>query len=496
MPGHYTTALRGSKALPQRGPIPRRGFAGARIQGVNGSAIGSPPDGPVTFGVQEEPPIEGQRLYIPYGAARALWTDKSPEVILDGPAGTGKSRGALEKVNALAIKYPASRGLILRKTLRSIRQSAMVTFETKVLPASAPIFFHGGDFEYRYPNGSVVVVGGLDRASKVMSTEYDYAYIMEATELTEDDYEAVTTRLRNGAMPYQQLFGDCNPSAPSHWLKKRADRGSLKMIASRHEDNPRLWDRGKGEWTEEGRRYIAILDALTGVRKERLRFGRWVGAEGVVFDAFDRRRNVVDRYDLPAAWTRIRVIDFGYANSFVCQWWAIHPATRQLILYRELVGVRRLVSEWARLIKQYSLGENILMTVTDHDAEGRATLEAELGISTVPAVKKVTAGIDAVNQRLKPIGGEGSPPGLVVFSDALMWRDQELEERKKPIGVLEEIDTYVYQKSGGGTILKEQPVKEDDHSMDTMRYAVMAVDNPRGDIVSDAVEQIREAFSY
>lgn len=463
---------------------------------MGGSALHKTYNPPAGWSVQEEPAIEAQRAYVPYGASRLLWRDKSPEVILDGPAGTGKSRGALEKVHALAIRYPGSRGLILRKTLRSLRQSAMVTFETKVLPSASPVYFHGGDFEYRFPNGSVVVIGGLDKASKVMSTEYDYAYIMEATELLEDDYEAVTTRLRNGVMPYQQLFGDCNPSAPHHWLKKRADRGSLKLIPSRHEDNPRLWDRTKSEWTEEGRRYIAILDALTGVRKERLRFGRWVGAEGVVFDAFDTRVNVVARFDIPSTWVRFRVIDFGYANSFVCQWWAIHPATNQLILYRELVGVRRTVEDWAKLIWQYSQGESILMTVTDHDAEDRATLEGKLGISTIPANKKVKMGIDLTNQRLKPVGGLGTPPGLVIFSDALMFRDRELEERKKPIGVLEEIDTYVYAKSGGGTILKEQPVKEDDHSMDTLRYAVMAVDNPTGQMVGDAVEQIREAFSY
>ena len=40
---------------------------------------------------------------------------------------------------------------------------------------------------YHYPNGSEVVVGGLDKPSKVMSTEYDLVYVQEAIELFEND---------------------------------------------------------------------------------------------------------------------------------------------------------------------------------------------------------------------------------------------------------------------------------------------------------------------
>ena len=46
------------------------------------------------------------------GSAVTMWRDKGPEVLLSGPAGTGKSRVCLEKMHALMLKYPRSRGLI------------------------------------------------------------------------------------------------------------------------------------------------------------------------------------------------------------------------------------------------------------------------------------------------------------------------------------------------------------------------------------------------
>ena len=63
-----------------------------------------------------------------------------------------------------------------------------------------------------------------------MSTEYDMIYVQEATELTEDDWEALTTRLRNGRAPIQQLIADCNPAEPTHWLKARCDSGQTRML--------------------------------------------------------------------------------------------------------------------------------------------------------------------------------------------------------------------------------------------------------------------------
>src|SRR5690606_12150648 len=94
----------------------------------------------------------------------------------------------------------------------------------------------------------------------------------EATELTVDDWEAITSRLRHGRLSFQQLLAACNPDAPTHWLKQRCDKGLTRLINTRHEDNP-VYYNPDGTLTERGRDYIGKLDRLTGVRHARLRRG-------------------------------------------------------------------------------------------------------------------------------------------------------------------------------------------------------------------------------
>lgn len=479
-------------------------------------------------GVQQEPPKPGQRFYDPKGASREALFMRDRELLIAGPAGTGKSRGALEKLHVCASKYAGMRGLMLRKTLRSLRQSAMVTFEQKVLPVKSPVYFHGGDYEYRYPNGSIIVVGGLDKSSKVMSTEYDMAYIMEATELLEGDWEDVTTRLRNGVMPYQQLIADCNPTYPTHWLYRRIEAHKTTMLKSIHRDNPRLWDdrapcgrclddktsepTGKvwdadsnswllcpsclgtrrGWWTAEGIAYMAILDNLSGARRDRLRDGRWVQAEGVVYENWTGAPlHLIPRIPIPYNWRRWRVIDFGYKHPFVCQWWA-EDTDGRLYLYREMVGTNKIVEEWARYIKQYSGQEVYAGTIVDHDAEDRATLEYHLGCRTISARKAVKTGIQRVTKRLQR-AGDGKPR-LFVMEDALLWRDQDLDYRKKPIGLKEEMETYRWNIGPDGSIIKEEPLKEDDHSQDAARYMVMQLDG--GDAgADDALDELEHMLN-
>jgi PBSX family phage terminase large subunit len=414
------------------------------------------------------------RPYQPFGVAQDLFYRKDAEVVLSGPAGTGKSRAVLEKVHLCATLYPGMRALILRKTRESLSESALVTWETKVLPENHPAL--AGPMRrlrqaYSYPNGSEVNIAGLDKPQKVMSTEYDLIYVQEAIEVTENDWEMVTTRLRNGVMPYQQILGDTNPDAPNHWLKRRADSGQLCMLESRHEDNPVLWDRKRNDWTPAGRVYISKLDNLTGARKPRLRYGKWVQAEGAVYEDWDRLLHVTDR-EIPSSWRRIRAIDFGYTNPFVCQWWAIDPDGRML-LYRELYRTQRLVKDHAADIKRLSEGERIEATVADHDAEDRATLH-DAGIQTIPAHKAVSPGIQAVQQRLRA-AGDGKPR-LFVCRGALVARDEALAEKGKPYSTEQEFDSYVWPKGADGKPQKEEPVKEYDHGMDPMRYAVAYVD--------------------
>jgi hypothetical protein len=391
----------------------------------------------------------------------------------------------MEKLHLAALLTPGMRGLIVRKTLTSLGSTTLVTWRNHVATealANGTVHFYGGSPQeaaaYRYSKGSVVVVGGMDRATRIMSSEYDIAVVDEATELSEEDWESITTRLRHGRMSFQQLIGCTNPDRPTHWLKARADRGQAVMLNSRHEENPAYF-RDDGTMTDRGQAYMAKLDALTGPRYLRLRKGLWTAAEGIIYDGYEPTSHLVDQSAIPMDWPRYWSIDFGFTNPFVCQWWAEDPDGR-LWLYREIYRTRRTVDQHAAAILAEvtdDAGTWIepfpTAVVCDHDAEGRAVLERDLGIDTTSARKTVTDGIQAVQARLRT--ADDGRPRLFLMRDAVAGRDAGLVDAKKPASTVEEITGYVWD-TGRGKAPKEQPLKADDHGMDAMRYMVAHLD--------------------
>ena len=445
--------------------------------------------------LQREQASRGPRhRYQPFGTAVDAFRYKGPELLYAGPAGTGKSKCLLEKLHAVALKYPGMRGLIVRKTLASLGSTALVTYEEHVAKehlANGEVSWFGGSAKeaacYRYKNGSRIVVGGMDKSMKIMSSEYDLVYVQEATELTEEGWEAITTRLRNGKVPYQQIIADANPDVPTHWLKMRCDTGKTHYIRSRHEDNPILFEQNPdgttGGLTEVGKNYIAKLDALTGVRYQRLRKGIWCAAEGLVYEEFDPNIHVHKRIaEPPVSWTRYVTVDFGYTNPMVVQFWAVDEDGR-LWLYRELYATKTTVEDMAPKIKEamnLKKAPRPRMIICDHDAEGRAVLEKHLGMSTKAAKKSVEDGIQAVKMRMRVSDADGKPR-IFLCQDAVIKKDQDLLDRKKPTSTLEEVVGYIWDRGTtkaqlDGKPPKEQPVKEDDHGMDAMRYMVAELD--------------------
>jgi phage terminase large subunit len=396
-------------------------------------------------------------------------------VLLSGPAGTGKSLACLLRLYHDATTIPGLRCLIVRKTRASLTESALVTLERDILEPSGVEFGRASRAMRRsYPlaNGSQIVIGGLDSQTKIMSTDFDRVYVQEAIELVEAEWETITTRLGRGGN-FGQLISDTNPDKPSHWLKQRCDLGRTLMLESRHEDNPVLYDATLQDWTPAGTAYLEKLDKLTGPRLQRLRHGRWVQAEGVVYDGWDAAVHLLDRVLIRDSWPRYLAIDFGYTNPFVCQWWAQDPDGR-LYLYRETYRTQRLVEDHARSIKYLGRNEPAPRAVIcDHDAEDRATLMKHLGLPTTPARKEISPGIQAVASRLRP-AGDGKPR-LFILRDALVERDERLAEAKLPGSTVEEIDGYVWD-TGGNRRTGEQPLKLHDHGMDCVRCLVMHFD--------------------
>lgn len=420
------------------------------------------------------------------GAAKSLFEHRGPEVLIAGAAGTGKTVSALAKLHITCLLVPGVQALVVRQTHASLTASTLVAFEQIVaqpeIAAGECVWFGGSGSKpagYRYKNGSMIMVGGMDNPGKVLSMSLDRILVDEADQISQTAYETLLTRLRGTAPTYKQLVAACNPAHPEHYLKERADDPAqdLTLYTSLHQDNPYLYNRD-GTPTEAGADYVALLAKLTGIRRARYYEGRWQSAEGLVWDVWDDAHNLVDA--LPAgheSWRQFWTVDFGYSNSFVWQRWLVDGDGR-LWLTHEIARRQRLVEDHARDIlalmkaNEWTRPEAI---VCDHDAEDRATLERHLGMPTVAARKDVILGVQAVYSRVRQ-AGDGRPR-LLVLRSALIRNDPLAKSDKRPRGFAAEVTGYVWSvERGTDGRPKEVPLKLNDHSCDAARYAVMYLD--------------------
>jgi PBSX family phage terminase large subunit len=424
----------------------------------------------------------------PHAWQIAPWRDKSATLLLTGSAGGGKSRLAAEKIHAACLKYPGTMALAVRKIRQSMVNSTVLFLERAIIGKDPHVKHVAQAHRFEYDNGSILAYGGMmdeEQREAIRSIGQDggvdIVWMEEAIQFTEDDYNELTARARGRAMGWRQIILTTNPGPPSHFIKRRLiDGGEAATYYSKAEDNPANPDD-----------YVTTLDRMTGVLKKRLRLGQWVQAEGAVYDLWDDALHLIDPFVIPATWRRFRVIDFGFTNPFVCQWWA-QDADGRLYLYRQLYMTGRTVHVHKRDINRLSAGENIEATICDTDAEDRATLEETTaeewgeGIATKAAKKDVRPGIDAVTERLK-LDGTGKPR-LFMMRGSLVETDHGLEEKRKPLCTEDEVASYVWEVVKDGKPVKEEPHKVDDHGMDGMRYCVMYVDNgePEGSFVMKA----------
>lgn len=399
--------------------------------------------------------------------------DKSSTLLLTGSAGGGKSRCAAEKINAYCWTYPNSTWLIMRKAREWAGKSIVPFMWQTVIGRDKRVKYNKSEGVFYYPNGSVIYSGGMMDDKQRESVRsiggdggLDGAWFEEANAFTRNDYEEIIGRVRHTAADWQQIILTTNPDSPNHWIyKDLIEGGGASVYYSGAKDNP-----------NNSPAYLNNLQKLTGVMKTRLVDGKWVQAEGAIYDEFEPSIHMIDADKCPEFVRRFRAVDFGHTNPFVCQWWG-EDADGRLYRYREMYVTKKLVEDLTPKIVALSEGEAINSTVADHDAEDRATMEKH-GIYTVAAQKDVLSGIQAVKMRLK-VQADGKPR-LYFVRGALVEPDQLLEEAKKPVSTEDEITGYSWKKYDDGKPNKEEPVKVNDHGCDTMRYLVKHVDDLSG----------------
>lgn len=401
-----------------------------------------------TFEITDTPPTPDNNAFSPFGAHKEVIRARDMLVLVEGPAGTGKTITILNKILACCEKYPGARWLIIRATRFSLNETVLATFEEKVLPKDSPLLEgpeRANRKTYEFANGSRIVLGGLDNPMRYYSGEYDGVYIPEAVEVTRDQVFSFVRALRNHVMPYQQIIMDCNPDYELHWLNLACEAGEVRRIRTTHADNPFI--------TEE---YLANLDKLTGILRARLRDGLWVSAEGTVYSLLAKHLgDDLFNEDKP---TQLAV-DPGngsgpYAALVIQQ---IGPRVLVVAEFYKVGGIDEDLRDWLIASPYYAKLVSVVSDPAKQDTIKR--LQAMLGVpvQAKEGRKDITAQISAVRSLM-----EDEPPrgvGLLI-------------DRKRTPMLQEEFQRYRWKKQRGDRNVPEEPEDANNHCLDALAYWV------------------------
>ncbi len=300
------------------------------------------------------------------GRQFAFINAKATEVLFGGAAGGGKSYGQVVDAFLYALKYPASRQLILRRTYPDLERSIILA-SLGIIPQTVARY---NSFQHRWTfvNGSIIEFGYCEHEKDVhryQGAEYDVIRFDELTHFTEYMYVYLISRLR-GSTPYpRSMKSSTNPGNLGHyWVKARfIDIGAAGRVheistprvnkkpvittrlflPSLVQDNPFL--------LEGSPDYMDRLELLPEREREALLRGNWDIFEGQYFTMFRRDVHTFEPFEMPEAWRRYVAFDYGQ-DMFACYFGALDER-ENLWIYKEIYRPNLLISEAAELLRSH-----------------------------------------------------------------------------------------------------------------------------------------------
>jgi len=359
-----------------------------------------------------------------------LCQDRFPAFI--GGIGSGKSYGGAVK-SLLHCNEPTV-GLVIAPTYPMLRDATFRSFQDVCDKAMRS---YSKSDNIAYVGKAEVLFRSSDNPERLRGPNIDWAWIDEAALCPPQTWEIVIGRLRG--------HGKAGPcwltSTPKgrNWVYKILDQ--LTVFKARTRDNPHL----AGEFVD------SLERAYTGLFARQELEGEFVGFEGLVYEEFNREVHVQDR---GGPWREtILACDEGYTNPAVILVIGIDSDGRAHVIdefYRRRVLQAEVVAEAKRLAYQHSAD----YLFVDPSAAGLIADMQFAGLAANPANNAVMDGIQLVKAALA-VQGDGLPRLTVSPHCA---------------NLIAEFESYCWRESKSG--LRDEPVKENDHALDALRYGL------------------------
>jgi len=412
------------------------------------------------------------------------------DVLYGGAAGGGKSFALL----ADPLRYchnPNHRGLLLRRTLDELTE--LIDKSRQLYPKAFPgAKFRESKSTWHFPSGATIWFTYLDKdkdVTRFQGQAFNWIGIDEITQYpTPYVWDYLRSRLRSTDPELQQhLYMRCtaNPGGVGGWWVKKMyidgtpenkaypafdlDTGKpfvwphnhekagqplfyRKFVPARLTDNPHLMADGQ---------YESMLRSLPEVERKRLLEGDWDVAEGAAFPEFSRIKHVVEPYEMPTNWPRIRMADYGYAAPSCVLWGAI-DWDNNIWIYRELYEKHLTAEQLAdRILEAEQLDPVPHYTVLDSSCWNKtgfgpsiAEVMMRSGVRWTPSDRNRIQGKMEIHRRLadNPYTKE---PRLRFFSTCQH--------------IIKQVAGIPLSKTNS----EDVDTKAEDHAYDALRYGMM-----------------------
>ncbi len=298
---------------------------------------------------------------------KVFFLHRERNVLYGGAKGGGKSWAIRWKQVLRRLKYPGSRGLLIRREFPELRRTHIIKLQEELPYGSYT--FNANRGEFLFPNGSVLEMSSAPHEASVMKyqgAEYDDIGIDEATEFTEYMYNILRIAARTKRTDIRpQIFLGANPGGVGHgWVKEKFITPKIvdpnnAFIPAKVYDNPVLMSADP--------KYIKQLQSLPGDLRRMYLEGDWDIFAGQAFDEFRRDRHVIDRVEYPLELCqKIIGFDWGY-NAPGCAIWLAYTPDGRVYVYREIYQNKTTPEEWARQIREFTGAEKTEYIALPHD---------------------------------------------------------------------------------------------------------------------------------
>lgn len=376
---------------------------------------------------------------------QSLISSNSRINIWEGAVRSGKTYISLWRFIKHITYGPLGDYCIIAKTYDSFKRNILPQLQRMI---GSDVRHYSGKREIKLWGKTIHIIGADDERSesKVRGATFCGAYVDEITMIPESVFKMLISRC---AMGDSKIFGTTNPDSPYHWLKKDflTDNPDVCSYQFGLDDNPELQSDEKEYLKRQYR----------GLWYQRFIEGKWVQAEGAVYDFFDEKYHIID-FPQSQANFYILGVDYGTTNpcAFVLVGCNLHRYPNLWVedeyYYSSKTNQRQKTdSEYATDLQNFLQYRPVKAIYIDPSA---ASFKAELqkaGVQNIyDAENEVNDGIRFVSNYLT-IG--------------------KLKICRKAHNLISEFQSYVWDPKSAKTGV-DKPLKENDHLLDALRYVL------------------------